>query len=223
METKKFISRIIALTGTMFIYFNINAQWFYYEPVVLPELPSSNDSIFIISPVEFPFGYEETCPSLIFYSKEIIDSTINLVLFYDISSAWPQVGCITVDTCLLGVLDSGHYSLIISTNTIFYEDTVFQIDSDTLKFNVENSSSIMDCRLMDNIKIYPIPTDNLIYIEMPIWMNFKRLILYSLQGEKIKVFNPVLNILNVSEIDCGLYILDISTNRGNIKKKILIK
>ncbi|MBC8489033.1 MAG: T9SS type A sorting domain-containing protein [Bacteroidetes bacterium] len=223
MKTNKIISRIVALIGIMFIYININAQWFYYEPVILPEIPSSNDSIFVINPIEFPFGYEETCPTLVFYSKTIIDSTINLDLFYDISGAWPQVGCISLDTCLLGVLNTGYYSLMISTNTIFYEDTIFHIDSDTLEFNVANSSAIMDFRLISIIKIYPIPTDNLLHIEIPEWINFKTLTLYNLQGKKIAVFNPNLNKLDVSEIDYGLYILDILTNKGNVKKKVLIK
>ena len=168
------------------------------------------------------FGAGETCPNLSNFTFQKLETTLYLGLFYDISGAWPFVGCTSIDTSYIGKLDSGKYIMYVYLNEIFDSDTTFSIDQDTLEFNVANTSSIIDNNLK-YLQIYPIPTKNLLFIELPDRIEVKSLTLFNLQGKQMIEFDPKLKKLNIKGIDSGLYFLSILTNKGSVTKKVLVK
>ena len=213
--------RILLLISSLLIFNYINAQQICSSSIE-PLKPNTSDSIIVINSVLWAFGAGETCPNLSDFTFQKSDKTLYLGLYYDISGMWPQLGCTSTDTSYIGKLDSGKYIMYVHLNKIFDSDTTFSIHQDTLEFNVANTASIIDNNLK-NLNIYPIPTNDLLFIEIPESIKVKSLILFNLQGKQIIKFDPELKKFKITGIDSGLYFLSILTNKGSVTKKVLVK
>lgn len=222
MNNSNLIFKIIVLLAILSTVSDVKSQWFY-DIEILPQNPDNKDSITVISVVGFNLGYGLSCPHVTYYNTSILGSTIHLDLFFDVSGAWQQANCYTVDTCNIGIYEPGDYSLNVSINKFAYGDTTFNTDTETIEFIITNSLSIFEEEMNTLFNIYPIPSDNILSLDFPNYLTIKSLTLLNLQGKQIKEFDKNLRELNLYEFDPGLYFLNILTNEGRVRKKVLIK
>jgi hypothetical protein len=116
-----------SLNGQVFIGSDVSAQ-VVSETLIIDQVAS------------FTIGFENTCPDLQFYEFYITNESMMVELFYDITGAWPQVGCSEYDQILINPFDTTICNLSVATNIITYDssgtgiDTIFQADLDTFNF-----------------------------------------------------------------------------------------
>jgi len=72
------------------------------------------------------------------------------------------------------------------------------------------------------LKVYPNPANNYIHVEQSTNTNIQSLNLFSLKGKRISTCTNC-DKLATGEISNGLYILNIETDKGVVRKKILIQ
>lgn len=77
-------------------------------------------------------------------------------------------------------------------------------------------------KLEDNILVYPNPSTDKITIELKKNIKLKNVSLIDIAGNKTKVILTK-NILNVSKLPRGIYLLHIETSRGTIEQKIVLE
>jgi len=75
----------------------------------------------------------------------------------------------------------------------------------------------------DQIYIYPNPAKDAIYIEEIDNLDIYAISIINIQGQIIKQFDPSSTLLNVSDIKDGIYFIKLSSSKGDIIKKIIIK
>lgn len=75
--------------------------------------------------------------------------------------------------------------------------------------------------LMENIDVYPNPASNEVNIKLNNNISLKSVTLYNILGEKVKVSQN--NQINVEDLNNGIYIINISTSKGKIVKKLIVK
>jgi hypothetical protein len=176
MKKTIFIKKILLLLIMLPIASNIQSQTICITNIE-PLNPISSDKIKIINAIMFVFGAGETCPSILGYSLAINETVLQLNLYYDISGYWPQLGCTSIDTTEIGKLDAGNYLMYINLNTIFYSDTNFIEDTDTLVFTVINSNDVYESEVDNKLVIYPNPAGKYMVFE------------FELQGSKCEFGN----------------------------------
>ena len=76
---------------------------------------------------------------------------------------------------------------------------------------------------LPNINIYPNPTNEIILIENSQSINIKSITISNINGLIIKRFNTNTSKLDISDISSGLYLLNISYERGTITTKVIIE
>jgi hypothetical protein len=213
---------LIIILVFLSIFTVLNAQQMC-SSTIEPLNPHPYDDILVINSVLWVFGAGETCPNLSDFSFQKFDTVLYLYLYYNISGMWPQLGCTSTDTSFIGKLDSGKYTMYIYLNEILNSDTTFTTNSDTLEFNVSNSSSIIEDRLKSLINIYPVPTERFLFLDFPGYLEIESLMLFNLQGKRLLHYDPKLTKLYIAGIDPGLYFLYIRTNKGSAVKKVIVK
>lgn len=221
MKIKALFSRYSLVILYSVLSANVFSQWIC-GTAVSPFTPSVKDDINVIVSAGFPFGYQSTCPSLdtfeIFYNGD----EVRLELYYDISGAWPQVGCSSTDTANTGKWSAGNYQLILYSNTIFDSDTNFHQDNDTLKIKVYDQAGLQYSEMEGSLKIYPNPARYLVFVDKPYDLKFSSVELYDLTGTLIKKFKSNSGYLNLEGISPGLYQLIFNTVHGRACRKLLI-
>ena len=83
--------------------------------------------------------------------------------------------------------------------------------------------NILENILNDNITIFPNPTSNLVTIENSIYP-IQSIILFDVSGKEVKTVSNINNnktVISLSDIENGLYIVKIVTEKGIINKKII--
>ncbi len=73
------------------------------------------------------------------------------------------------------------------------------------------------------IDIYPNPTNGILYISLPLDVNFS-LFIYDITGSNIIYKNNILNefVLEAGVLEKGIYFVNLSCRNGNITKKLLV-
>ncbi|AJR04802.1 T9SS type A sorting domain-containing protein [Siansivirga zeaxanthinifaciens] len=86
------------------------------------------------------------------------------------------------------------------------------------------SSLSVDKFELTDINIYPNPTENILHINFKDFLETKTL-LYDISGRVIlnKILSNVNSTINVSQLVNGVYILELSNEKGRITKKISVK
>lgn len=79
----------------------------------------------------------------------------------------------------------------------------------------------VDDFLADNLRIYPNPANDRINIVSDDKVMIEEVSIYSLQGNRLKRYNESLKILDVSNLNSGIYILIVKTDKGLAKYKLV--
>lgn len=77
--------------------------------------------------------------------------------------------------------------------------------------------------LEESISVYPNPVSDLLFIDNSGLAMLKRLTLYDIQGKKIKELANPGSVIPVQDLNFGLHLLVIDTDRGTLRKTILKK
>ena len=72
-----------------------------------------------------------------------------------------------------------------------------------------------------SIRAYPIPSNDFLYIEANEFVNIERIEVIDVFGKRIKTSVSDCNVLDVSNLQKGLYLLKISTEKGVLTEKII--
>lgn len=100
----------------------------------------------------------------------------------------------------------------------FYGGNIYINDNQGNLYS-NNTSSIANQNTSDDISIYPNPTKDLINVLIsPSVRNYK-IILYSIQGEKILTTNE--NLINLGNMNSGVYLITVMTDNQIYKEKII--
>ncbi len=85
--------------------------------------------------------------------------------------------------------------------------------------SAENQLSVMDNSLANNLKIYPNPASDKVYVKAE---KLNSVELYDLQGRKINVKLNTDNSINVSGLPKGIYVLKLNVEGRSISKKLVV-
>ncbi|SEL91950.1 Por secretion system C-terminal sorting domain-containing protein, partial [Aquimarina amphilecti] len=103
-------------------------------------------------------------------------------------------------------IENGSYSVEITLNGCSERSSCFLVAT----------LSVEEEELKDqDLRIYPIPTKGLLNISVPI----KKVTIFNMIGEK--VFESNTNTFDISELNSGIYFVNIEGEKGNTVKRIL--
>jgi len=123
-----------------------------------------------------------------------------------------------------GNLNEQYTNLTMGT---IYKLRVFRTSANAIKgflsFSIYTSDTLSTNTLIseDNIRIFPNPSQDYIKVLIHDNYNLKSLKLYNILGNKIKESNH--NEINTKSVTSGLYLLKITTKKGQITKRVIIK
>lgn len=177
----------------------------------------------------FNLGYQSTCPSLINPTFSIVDNTLYVKGYYDITGAWPTSFCDSFDTVPYNYqIPSNITHIITSTNVISPNNTPPYIPSVVTYENVYTHDfdlSVLSTNYssIKNISIYPNPTKGNINISND--MNFDKISINNSLGQIITTINKNQSgVYNLQDIQNGLYYITFcNTNNEKIGVSKLIK
>lgn len=97
-------------------------------------------------------------------------------------------------------------------------------NGNALSFTVMGQNlAIADTRQLDQISLYPNPTNDKLYINMPESMILKSAMMVDLLGRKTPLKIAGNNFLDLSKMASGIYILQLETRQGTFRKKVIKK
>ncbi len=99
------------------------------------------------------------------------------------------------------------------SNFLYLDDLTFHFTPLSLKTND------LDLKL----KIYPNPSSDILNMEYDDDIRIQHIQLTDASGKVVKLFNINTKTLSISDVAGGTYFLNIKTNLGNLKEKIMIK
>lgn len=109
---------------------------------------------------------------------------------------------------------------LIATNTVYHETN----HASHIEFQTDQFSNTGYSHTNNSVTIYPNPiNNNILYLYSD--LNIESLKLYDISGDLINSYNNLqinTGSLNISNIPCGLYIMEIKTNLGIVNKKLLV-
>ncbi len=114
--------------------------------------------------------------------------------------------------------------------TLFTKDqirrmrTVLQVSPSRVALTKSNVVSFVDKLLSNQIAVYPNPAQTQIRIAAPD-LRLKEYKIYTLQGQQVssRLFDGSTDVIDISALDVGVYLLQIETQRGVAIKKIMIQ
>lgn len=75
---------------------------------------------------------------------------------------------------------------------------------------------------MNVFKIYPIPAREFLNIENKTGTEIQSIFITNINGQVLEQFDASITHLNVSRLPTGIYILKITSKKGEFKRKIII-
>ncbi len=113
---------------------------------------------------------------------------------------------------------------IISGKANIYFDFNLPIITNTVSTEVVDSSlSIGEYKLEDSFKIYPNPTNDIIYISSKSSLGIEKVIVYSISGKLLLEINEDTKEINLKHYPKGMYFLNVVLDKGSVTKKIIKK
>ena len=86
---------------------------------------------------------------------------------------------------------------------------------------IDNTLSIPNFEDLNNsIRVFPNPTNNRINIETNNPLELKEIILYNTLGENLNI-KSTNRLIDLTNLNIGVYLLSIKTSKGTITKKIV--
>ncbi len=99
--------------------------------------------------------------------------------------------------------------------------TTFWVDNIVLRGGTVNTTSPQE--EVWNFSVYPNPTEEEIYLDIPQQVQVDKVQVYDNQGRVVKEFMDFDNTLNISDIPKGIYYLKLETNKGTRFRKVIKK
>lgn len=90
----------------------------------------------------------------------------------------------------------------------------------TIRQDIFTTDKSQNLELENKIKVYPNPSSNFVYISVISELEIQSVKVFDLNGKIVMQSQNQLNKLNISELNSGLYILQIKTNKGLAFKKL---
>ena len=117
------------------------------------------------------------------------------------------------------VSDNGFYYCIV-TNTII---TSLSIQSENVTLTFDAALSIDEQNFDNNFKLYPNPVNDILQIINTNKTNINKVEIYNLLGKKVQEIKNPNNVINVSHLAKGIYLINIITEQGKLTKRIVKK
>ena len=183
---------------------------------IIPENPTTNDTVKIISYTSFLTSYCSLDSSSVTLKKD----TVNI-------SAWHNVGprymvCNSVDTISIGKLNFGNYKLYYE---IIHSYSKRSYGIDTMYFTVLLPSDVHHTKnLSTNLKIYPNPTTGNLTVSS-VKSIIRNIELFDLTGNCIFQDCTVENqnyTLNTIGFPPGVYLLKVEAKKERLVQKIVV-
>lgn len=180
----------------------INSQYVYSTGIYQEVYPSSNgcDSISYIQLV-----VDSLNPMIVANSQMLmVSESADQYQWIDCATNLPLIG----DTNRMFLPNTaGSYAVIVTINNCSDTSACFNV------INVGLSSEKLEC-----LKVYPNPTDGKLRINFSHSINEVRLFNY--RGQLVLKPTVDINEIDLSQLERGLYLLQIETDKGTIVKKI---
>ena len=183
-------------------------------------LNNSCDTLLVRTSVWFSFGFQSTCPQLANYETFSNSDTMELKLYYNVSGAWPQVGCEKLDTIIskilpnVSILKCVAYS-VNNNDTAVESTTQMQICSLTGIEKINNDSFSL---------IFPNPFSNQLNIQYT-GNEQTTISIYDFLGQQIIIRKKFTNttVINLEQLAEGIYFYEIRNEKGLIKNGKVLK
>lgn len=99
--------------------------------------------------------------------------------------------------------------------------------NDTITFNFEVTPfvSVSEEQLAENVKVFPQPADDLVYVSLPENFGKASAIVYNLNGAAVATqeISIAANEIDVTTLSPGMYILQISNGKAVVNKRIAVQ
>jgi hypothetical protein len=107
------------------------------------------------------------------------------------------------------------------TNLSIFEQRLWVVKLDSMGCPIINCSVGFEDDFIseNNLLVYPNPTFGLVRIKSD--LNVESIVIRDISGRMVKAINFDLDILNISDLSNGIYLLELKTNKGLVVKKIL--
>jgi len=92
---------------------------------------------------------------------------------------------------------------------------------DSVKIGISNQIVSVKEIGQSSFKIYPNPTSNILFIETAEKINLIEI--FSLDGRLVKTENVVLNSINISELNDGIYLMSVTSSKTRFFQRIIKK
>ena len=108
---------------------------------------------------------------------------------------------------------------VIENTAYIYFDFNLPIVTNTATTTVVDELSVENFNLGE-INVYPNPVENMLHLDWSSQLNVESISLYDLNGKLIKTFDNQ-KVLDVSQIENGIYILSVKTDKRSFHKKVI--
>ena len=79
----------------------------------------------------------------------------------------------------------------------------------------------MDSHLASSFSVYPNPVKDVLSISNSINAEINAVIVTDINGRTVKQFNSNVSQINISDLNAGVYFVNINSNEGSTTKKIV--
>lgn len=95
----------------------------------------------------------------------------------------------------------------------------------TFTFSLSQVLAVNDSELNNSFSIYPIPCKDSFFIKNSANNILNKVEIFSVAGKKVKEFivSPKNDLFNISDLADGMYFLKLSSEKGNVIKKIVVQ
>ena len=89
---------------------------------------------------------------------------------------------------------------------------------------VNGGLSVTDYELLEkSIKVYPVPAKDVVQIELPLGLKVTALNVYDTNGRLVQRLKNSDSTLQINNLSSGIYLLEVSTDKGVVRKKIIVE
>ncbi len=124
--------------------------------------------------------------------------------------------------------DAGTITIKVTASDVFSESvsTTFDITVNYVEDPPETTSTGIEDYLIHNIQIFPNPSNQVINLSLPVKYNSYQVSMYNILGKEIMTkqsFYPGMNQINLTGIEKGIYIINISADKAKYKELLIIE
>ena len=198
-------------------------QWFFFNQTFLAKMKSFNDIILIhytyANAVTYSLDNGATWTTTMdgIIQTEIVNSTT----IYGLSSNTIYINTNYVDwveqTAFNGVTLNNIYFKSAALGFVFGQNGA-------MYRTVNGGLSVTDYELLEkSIKVYPVPAKDVVQIELPLGLKVTALNLYDTNGRLVQRLKNSDSTLQINNLSSGIYLLEVSTDKGVVRKKIIVE